>query len=134
VTLSALIVAGTLLVATPKMRDPEFSKSVVLVIYAKDEGVIGIVLNRPMNGVYKGGPLPLGTNILVQATQPPPASLRVLPRVCLLSGKSRLPAPLSAAKNPIQPSLLWPDSSRQKNRAVAVQRDGEEYSVKIGNA
>jgi hypothetical protein len=87
VTLSALIVAGTLLIATPKMRDPEFSKSVVLVIYTKDEGVIGIVLNRPMNGVHNGGPLPLGTNLLIQATQPPPAWQRVLPGVCLLSGK-----------------------------------------------
>ena len=38
---------GRLLVAAPTMRDPNFDRSVVLVLEHSDEGALGVVLNRP---------------------------------------------------------------------------------------
>lgn len=39
--------AGQLLVATPKLVDPNFRRSVVLVLQHDDDGAFGVVLNRP---------------------------------------------------------------------------------------
>ena len=39
--------AGRLLVATPELRDPNFSHTVVLLLGHNDEGALGVVLNRP---------------------------------------------------------------------------------------
>ncbi len=38
---------GRLLVATPNLSDPNFSRTVVLLIEHGDEGALGVVLNRP---------------------------------------------------------------------------------------
>ena len=38
---------GRLLVATPDLRDPNFRRTVVLVLAHADEGTLGVVLNRP---------------------------------------------------------------------------------------
>jgi putative transcriptional regulator len=42
-------VRGRLLVATPDLRDPNFSRTVVLVLEHSDEGALGVVLNRPVD-------------------------------------------------------------------------------------
>jgi len=39
--------AGRLLVATPMLRDPNFDRTVVLLLDHNDGGALGIVLNRP---------------------------------------------------------------------------------------
>ncbi len=39
---------GTLLIAAPWLRDPNFARSVVLVCACNDEGTMGLVLNRPL--------------------------------------------------------------------------------------
>lgn len=39
--------AGTLLVATPALSDPNFSDSVVLLLDIDEGGVLGVILNRP---------------------------------------------------------------------------------------
>ena len=39
---------GRLLVATPSLRSPAFSRTVVLMLDHGDEGALGVVLNRPM--------------------------------------------------------------------------------------
>jgi putative transcriptional regulator len=39
---------GRLLVATPDLRDPNFARSVVLMLEDGDEGSLGVVLNRPI--------------------------------------------------------------------------------------
>lgn len=67
--------AGSLLLAHPAMKDPNFRRSVVLMSAHNDEGAMGVVLNRPLGkrlgelsgdfalgplaGVplYKGGPV-----------------------------------------------------------------------------
>jgi len=40
---------GTLLVASPELTDPNFARSVVLVLRHDENGAIGVVLNRPTN-------------------------------------------------------------------------------------
>jgi putative transcriptional regulator len=39
--------AGSLLLATPMLFDPHFYRTVVLVVQHDDDGVVGLVLNRP---------------------------------------------------------------------------------------
>ena len=41
-------IAGRLIVATPSLVDPNFFRSVVLMIEHDDEGALGVVLNRPL--------------------------------------------------------------------------------------
>ena len=41
-------VRGRLLVATPDLRDPNFARTVVLMLEDGDEGALGVVLNRPI--------------------------------------------------------------------------------------
>ena len=41
------LAAGMLLVATPALQDPNFVDTVVLLLDVTDEGVLGVVLNRP---------------------------------------------------------------------------------------
>ena len=43
------LTTGTLLVASPELADPNFARSVILVLRHDDEGTIGVVLNRPTN-------------------------------------------------------------------------------------
>lgn len=67
--------AGSLLLAHPAMKDPNFRRSVVLMSAHNDEGAMGVVINRPMGKrlgelsgdfalgplaavpLYKGGPV-----------------------------------------------------------------------------
>lgn len=48
---------GRLLVATPGLVDPNFYRSVVLVVEHTDDGAAGIVLNRPSETQLTDGPL-----------------------------------------------------------------------------
>ena len=41
-------VGGRLIVATPRMLDPNFERTVVLVLDHDEDGALGIVLNRPL--------------------------------------------------------------------------------------
>jgi len=38
---------GHLLVATPELRDPNFARTVVLMVDADPDGAVGVILNRP---------------------------------------------------------------------------------------
>jgi len=44
---------GHLLVATPTLADPNFSKTVLLMIQHDEQGALGVVLNRPLNKTVK---------------------------------------------------------------------------------
>jgi putative transcriptional regulator len=90
---------GKLLVSTPALVDPNFDRTVVLVLEHEVEGgALGIVLNRPSATpiveavpdwaalatapavVYVGGPVGLGTLIALARTngsEPPPGTERV---------------------------------------------------------
>ena len=46
---SIILGPGSLLVATPDMKDPHFARAVILVIaYTTDDGAMGLILNRPL--------------------------------------------------------------------------------------
>jgi len=60
-------VRGRLLVATPELTDPNFFRTVVLVLEHNADGAFGIVLNRPTRAPYDG---PLGRWVELAA---PPA-------------------------------------------------------------
>ena len=46
---STILGPGSLLVATPDMKDPHFARAVILVIaYTTDDGAMGLILNRPL--------------------------------------------------------------------------------------
>ncbi len=48
---------GRLLVATPALGDPNFDRTVILLLEHSDEGALGVVLNRPTD-IHVGDPLP----------------------------------------------------------------------------
>ncbi len=48
---------GRLLVATPNLKDPNFFRTVVLVVEHNEEGSAGVVLNRPSDTGLREGPL-----------------------------------------------------------------------------
>lgn len=45
---------GKLLVATPGLRDPNFFRTVILLLEHNEEGAAGVVLNRPSDTDYEG--------------------------------------------------------------------------------
>jgi putative transcriptional regulator len=46
---STILAPGSLLVATPDMKDPHFARAVILLIaYAPDDGAMGLILNHPL--------------------------------------------------------------------------------------
>jgi len=47
------IVPGHLLIATPELRDPNFARTVVLMVDVAPDGAVGVILNRP-TGVLVG--------------------------------------------------------------------------------
>ena len=97
IPLVALIVAqqigaGHVLIATPKSHDPELKESVVLLIHSDRDGAIGLILNRPREGVYDGGPVPLGVRALFRWKEQPANAERILGDVFVVSKKSAIPA------------------------------------------
>ncbi|MGH9115271.1 MAG: YqgE/AlgH family protein [Acidimicrobiales bacterium] len=52
-----LLRAGRLLVANPRLPDPNFDRTVVLLLTYSDEGALGVVLNRPSE-MSLAAPLP----------------------------------------------------------------------------
>ncbi len=80
------LAAGKLLVATAKSRDPDFARSVVLLIHYDSESAIGLMLNKPTTvplsevlpeatgksvTVYAGGPVSVGVRALLRSKAPP---------------------------------------------------------------
>jgi putative transcriptional regulator len=92
--------AGQLLLASPALQDPNFTRTVVLVSLHSDEGAMGLVLNRPSavtvaeavpqleqavsdaERVYVGGPVqPTSVVFLAEFLDPSLAGLMVLGRI-----------------------------------------------------
>jgi Uncharacterized ACR, COG1678 len=80
------LATGNLLVATPKSHDPDFARSVVLLIHYDSESAVGLMLNKPTAvpisdvlpdakgksiTVFAGGPVTLGIRGLLQSKAPP---------------------------------------------------------------
>lgn len=65
------IYVGALLVATPALADPNFRRSVVLILEHDDNGTLGVVLNRPSEVTVtqvlpSWGPLVTGPQVLFE--------------------------------------------------------------------
>lgn len=98
------VTAGQLLVATERIHDPDFSRSVILIVYSDTRGVQGIWINRPTSvpvsavfagvksdvGVYQGGPLRIGINGLVRSPQRPDGGIKVVGDVWLIADQGAL--------------------------------------------
>jgi putative transcriptional regulator len=91
---------GQLLLASPALRDPNFTRTVVLISMHSEEGAMGVVLNRPsavtvgeavpqlervldeQEPVYVGGPVQPGSIVfLAEFFDPSPAGLLVFGRI-----------------------------------------------------
>ncbi|WP_329178610.1 YqgE/AlgH family protein [Streptomyces sp. NBC_01477] len=81
---------GRLLVATPKLADPNFDRAVVLLLDHDAEGSLGVVLNRPT---------PVGVGDVLQ----PWAALAGLPQVVFQGGPVSLDSALALAVVPGEP-------------------------------
>ncbi|HSZ03590.1 MAG TPA: YqgE/AlgH family protein [Solirubrobacteraceae bacterium] len=92
--------AGQLLLASPSLLDPNFSRTVVLIGMHSEEGAMGVVLNRPSNvtvgeavpqlqevvgaleTVYVGGPVQSSSVVfLAEFLEPSLAGMLVLGRI-----------------------------------------------------
>jgi putative transcriptional regulator len=82
------IAVGRLLVATPLLEDPNFRRSVVLLMeHDTEEGTLGVVLNRP-------------TEVPVDQVLPPWAALATGPPVLFQGGPVALDSALALARVP----------------------------------
>ncbi len=106
---------GRLLVATPGLSDPNFSRTVVLMIEHGDEGALGVVLNRPSE-LEVSEPLPAWADM---AARPPvvfvggpvsPSSAICLGRVGVVEGDGWEPVvgPLGAVDLNLEPEEVTP--------------------------
>ena len=59
-------VKGRLLVAAPALVDPNFFRTVVLMVEHTDEGAAGVVINRPTDTALAGGPLEEWSDLAAQ--------------------------------------------------------------------
>ncbi|SDO03569.1 putative transcriptional regulator [Actinacidiphila guanduensis] len=82
---------GRLLVATPKLADPNFDRAVVLLLDHDAEGSLGVVLNRPT---------PVGVGDVLE----PWAALAVPPQVVFQGGPVSLDSALGLAVIPGEPA------------------------------
>ncbi|MBY8879300.1 YqgE/AlgH family protein [Actinacidiphila acidipaludis] len=81
---------GRLLVATPKLADPNFDRAVVLLLDHDAEGTLGVVLNRPT---------PVGVGDVLEAW----AGLAGVPQVVFQGGPVSLDSALALAVVPGEP-------------------------------
>lgn len=85
---------GQILVATAAQRDPDFARTVILLIFAASEAAMGLMLNRPLRRrsgepqMYAGGPVALGVRSLTPEA-PSPAARPLCPGVYLVPGQSK---------------------------------------------
>jgi putative transcriptional regulator len=111
-------VRGQLLIAGPTLRDPNFWRTVVLVVEHTDEGALGLVLNRPsettiaeavpqleelVDGsaeVFIGGPVqPSGVIVLARFDDPGDAALLAFEDVGVLGVDAREPGELAGVRS-----------------------------------
>ncbi|MGE0277602.1 MAG: YqgE/AlgH family protein [Nitrospiraceae bacterium] len=87
---------GVLLVASPRLTDPNFRQTVVLVVEHGSEGTMGLILNRPTNvllsealpqftalkgsthRLFVGGPVEASRLLLLVRLKEPPADARAV--------------------------------------------------------
>ena len=107
---------GQLLIATTAPHDPDFTRTVVLIVHADEHGVAGLFLNRPTDAdigkvlpgltqaadktVYAGGPLALGINALVRSRIRPAEGHRIAGDIWLIADQEAIARIFSRSKQP----------------------------------
>jgi putative transcriptional regulator len=109
---------GHLLVATTASRDPDFARTVVLIVHADERGIAGLFLNRPTDAdivkvlpsltrapaadktVYAGGPIALGINGLVRSRVQPAEGHRLAGDIWLIADEAAIARAVSEGKLP----------------------------------
>ena len=103
------LASGRFLVASPKLMDPNFHETVVLILRYGEDGASGVVINRPLNVklsavmpefkdsghrdefLYLGGPVETDKMLmLVKSAKTPPESIPVLSDVHLSTSRDEL--------------------------------------------
>jgi putative transcriptional regulator len=98
---------GKVLVASPKTADPDFKRSVIVLVHHGGEGTVGFMINRPIDAplsevfrdikpendrkgfLFIGGPVPMGINALVRSHAAPEGGHRVLSDVYLVPDRGQ---------------------------------------------
>lgn len=109
---------GKLLVATPVIGDPNFERTVVLVLEHTDEGALGVVLNRPSD-VELLGPLPEWDRLAAH------------PSVVFVGGPVAREAVIALAR--VRPGVASPAGMPVGDQIAAVDlnRDPEEVGTSV---
>jgi putative transcriptional regulator len=97
--------APTLLIASPQAVDPDFRRSVILLVHAASDGAIGLMLNRPTRAdavdvfpelkspkaaIFAGGPILIGVNALVRSKIKPAGATNLFADVWLVADRSTI--------------------------------------------
>ncbi len=116
-TAAADLAAGKVLVASRDLSDPNFARTVVLLVHYGQEGVLGLILNRQTEApisrvfrelkdvrkdpVYEGGPVEKTVVLaLLRSKTKPDETERVLPDVSLISKQALLEKTIAAGTEP----------------------------------
>ena len=110
---------GQLLLASAHLEDPNFAKSIVLMVQHDENGAMGLILNRPLDmtvgqvlsqtldetydgsdGLYQGGPCE--GPLMVLHTHEPTAQIRVLDGVCFSAERDSITWLLRNNQGPIR--------------------------------
>jgi putative transcriptional regulator len=108
------VAPGKILLATDMSADPDFARSVILIVHSDEKGSVGLMLHRRMDAhvsevfpevkepfpVYAGGPVTIGYMALARAFSTPPAGHRLFGDVYWISGKQQVAAALAAHRPP----------------------------------
>ncbi len=104
---------GQILIATAASHDPDFARTVVLIVHSDARGVAGLFINRPTDAdilrvlpelqrapssgktVYAGGPLALGINALLRSKIRPAHGTRIAADIWLLADTAAIAAAVS---------------------------------------
>jgi putative transcriptional regulator len=99
------LAVGKLLAASRKSVDPDFSKTVVLLVHYDEQGAIGLLVNRPSNVpisevfpalktspalFYAGGPISIGVRALLRSRSKPGQAVHIFGDVSVISNKPLL--------------------------------------------
>jgi putative transcriptional regulator len=114
-----LSLQGHLLIASPHLGDPNFARSVVLVVEHKDEGALGLVLNHPSSktisdvwetltgepcdredAIYLGGPLE-GPLMAIHTT-PASGESQIVPGLWFSTHRDQIDALVKKATTPFR--------------------------------
>jgi len=113
----AASLTGQLLLATPALTDPNFERSVVLVVAHDDDGALGLLLNRPTEVLVADvledwGPLAVSPAVVFEGGP-------VQPEVAICLGRRRADVPPTAFK-PVDGRLGTVDLSADPVDLVAA--------------